>query len=80
MSARYGCFNRAPFLLEQRMAAGHVYIHNERINLEAIVPFRMSPDCNYTLTDLGRADAKCADCKHKAKDDQQAVAAAAGSH
>lgn len=29
------------------------------------VPFRMAKDCQYTLSELGKNDAKCTGCKHK---------------
>ncbi|MBK9348587.1 MAG: hypothetical protein IPN06_20355 [Burkholderiales bacterium] len=27
---------------------------------------RMTPDCQFTKTELGKVDARCAGCKHKA--------------
>lgn len=52
----YGCHNRPPFLpIVQMEKAGQV----------AQWPFAMSPNCQYTYTDLGRADPRCEGCKHK---------------
>lgn len=29
------------------------------------VPFRMNPACQYTHTQLGQADARCSECRHR---------------
>ena len=57
MTTTYGCHNRAPF---------KPLVHSRQFGLA--FPFRMNPDCQYTHTDLGRVDAKCSGCKHRAKE------------
>ena len=47
-----GCFNRPP-------------LHNPDWPGRAPIPFRMSPDCEYTKSALGQADKGCTGCKHK---------------
>ena len=47
-----GCFNRPP-------------LHNPDWPGRAPIPFRMSPVCEYTKSDLGQADKNCTGCKHK---------------
>lgn len=56
--SRYACHNRAPFRQT-------VELRNERGEVVTSFPFRMAPDCRYTRTDLGQADARCAGCKHR---------------
>lgn len=36
-----------------------------RVPRLAAVPFRMSPECQYTQSELGQADPKCAGCRHR---------------
>lgn len=50
-----GCFNRAPYKTtnDLRDLNGHVVTS---------IPFRMAPDCQYTLSSLGQADQRCVDC------------------
>jgi hypothetical protein len=50
---RYGCFNRAPFVEEYQTA------HGEHIKTFS------NPDCQFTLSELGRTDPRCAGCKHQ---------------
>lgn len=47
----YGCHNRRPFVGTVKTSHGQKH------------PFTMSPLCEYSLTDLGKADAGCAGCK-----------------
>lgn len=49
-----GCHNRAPFLPVVAMPDGHSF------------PFRMAPDCQYTLSALGQSDPRCAGCRWRA--------------
>ena len=53
---KYGCHNRPPFLPIVRV---------EKAGQVAQWPFAMSPNCQYTHTDLGRVDPRCEGCKHK---------------
>ena len=56
----YACHNRPPFRQT-------VELRNERGEVVTSFPFRMAPDCRYTHTELGQADARCDGCKHKAE-------------
>lgn len=67
--SQYGCYNRPPFrpafvAQDGWYVPGHKHKPNKSPEFTS-VPFRMSEDCNYTLTSLGRVDAHCAGCKHK---------------
>ena len=55
---KYQCHNRAPFLPIVRM---------EKAGQVTEWPFAMNPNCQYTHTDLGKADPRCLGCKHKAE-------------
>lgn len=61
----YACFNRQPYAQSVSMQDGYTEGGTHRIAKMVDVPFRMSNDCNYQLTDLGRADVRCHGCKHK---------------
>lgn len=52
----YGCHNRAPY-------KEHVVLDANRS-----FPFRMSPDCNYTHTELGQKDPHCKGCKWRSNE------------
>lgn len=56
----YGCFNRKPY-------KDHVVVDVNRVVDGVAVfavthPFRMSRECQYTKSDLGRADTGCYGC------------------
>jgi hypothetical protein len=36
-----------------------------------LTPFRMSPVCEFTKSDLGKVDAGCIGCKHKEKENDE---------
>lgn len=57
-TARNGCFDRAPFR-PYHIPTGALDIPQYRI------PHVMTRDCQYRLTELGKADPKCVGCKHK---------------
>lgn len=68
--SQYGCHNRAPFkdhfLAQDGRDVWSSGVTGPRlIPIFVDVPFRMSPICNYTNTDLGQADARCHGCKHR---------------
>lgn len=68
--SRHGCYNRAPFrdhfLAQDGSVEWTPVATGQRlIPVFVEVPFRMSPDCNYTLSQLGQADADCHGCKHR---------------
>jgi len=53
---KYGCFNRKPFAPSYLATGG-----------TKPIPHVFTQACQYTKTDLGQADEKCNDCKHKEK-------------
>ncbi|MBA4215656.1 MAG: hypothetical protein C0449_21535 [Polaromonas sp.] len=64
----HACHDRQPFRTSQPMQAGWYLDGRTRTPRLVAVPFRMSPDCNYTRTELGQADERCAGCKHQHKE------------
>jgi|CXWK01.1.fsa_nt_gi hypothetical protein len=60
---QYGCWNREPFATHQ-ISHGVDSQTGQIIRTE--VANRMTPDCQFTKTELGKVDARCAGCKHKA--------------
>lgn len=61
----YGCHNRAPFRPRVMVQDGWWNDGVARTGKITQVPFRMSEECQYTKTELGRADERCAGCKWK---------------
>ena len=61
----YGCHNRPQFLPSYPVQNGW-FSTGTRIMVSQ--PFTMAKDCQYTLTDLGRADKGCIDCRHRSMD------------
>lgn len=63
----YGCHNRKPYQPVQAVRVGYIAMNvGPAIGIVPSVetiPFRMSPECNYTHTELGQGDPKCAGCK-----------------
>lgn len=63
----YRCFNRPPF--RETFHAQDGWFHREgadtRLPKIVNIPFRMSKQCEYSLSDLGKADAGCAGCEWK---------------
>jgi hypothetical protein len=68
----YGCHNRLPFKSSFPVMIGGRSLHSrgfhERVQLMDHIPFRMAPDCQYTKTELGRTDERCAGCKWREPD------------
>ena len=60
---QYGCWNHPPFAAYQ-LSHGVDSQTGQIIRTE--VANRMTPDCQFTKTELGKVDARCAGCKHKA--------------
>lgn len=58
----YACFNRPPFRTHMKAADGHWDDGVQRIPKLTYIPFRMNPDCQYALSDLGKKDPKCHNC------------------
>lgn len=65
MSRRYGCFNRPPFRTVMPVQDGWYLDGVTRTPRLVAMRHRMQPDCQYTHTELGQADAGCTDCKHR---------------
>lgn len=63
----YGCHNREPHKRTLMVQDGYHEYRDEhiaaRVPLMIEVPFRMSQHCNYTSTELGKADTRCVGCK-----------------
>lgn len=57
----YTCHNRAPFKQIMRV--------NDKKG-QLCIPFRMAKECQYTLTELGKADKECEGCKWRANADK----------
>lgn len=62
---KYGCHDRPPFRPILIVQDGWYLDGVTRTPKLASTPFRMAPECQYTLTELGQKDARCNDCKHK---------------
>lgn len=66
-SGKYGCHNRKDFkttLTVQNGVLKHSYNFGRSFEVanKIEVPFRMAKDCQYTLTELGKADKRCDGC------------------
>ena len=64
------CHNRRPFVPTVEVQDGWIRTSMRldvvsRVGRVVEVPCRMTPDCQYTHTDLGQADKGCAGCKHR---------------
>jgi len=65
-SKHNGCHNRRSYKTSTPVQDGHFMDGVTRTPKMVSVPFRMSTECNYTHTDLGRADSRCNGCKWRA--------------
>ena len=61
-----GCHNRAPYKSFLPVQDGWYMDGHSRTPRMVSVPFRMDPNCNYTHTELGQADARCLGCRWRA--------------
>lgn len=61
-----GCYNRAPLKPTVRMQDGWHEYWDKRVPKMVEVPFRNSPDCEYSKHDRYN-DQNCKGCKHDAK-------------
>lgn len=59
----HGCYNRPAYVSIVPMQDGWYQDGYTRTPRMIGVPFRMAPDCQYTLTELGRVDVGCVGCK-----------------
>ena len=64
----YGCHNRPPYASSYTV---HGISRDTGDKVQTTIPFRNSPDCNYTSTTLGQADAGCAGCQHRLTKEHQ---------
>jgi hypothetical protein len=62
----YGCHNRAPYMRTIAAQDGWYMDGHTRTPRMVPMPFRMSQTCNYTTTELGRADTRCTGCTWRA--------------
>jgi len=67
----YGCKNRAPYASAMPVQDGWFMDGYTRTPRMVSMPFRMSPDCNYTTTALGEKDEKCQGCSWRAKEGKE---------
>jgi hypothetical protein len=58
----YACHNRQPF--KRTLTVQDGYKDDGTRNM-VDVPFTMSPLCDYTTSELGKVDVRCAACKHR---------------
>ena len=61
-----GCHNRPTFRAVMPVQDGHYLDGTTRTPRMVASVFRMAPDCQYTLSALGRVDSGCTDCKWRA--------------
>lgn len=73
--AKNGCHNRRPYRSSYLAQNGNIEAGDRLIPVFENVDFRMSEQCNYTKTDLGKADKKCHGCKWRQESQEAAVAA-----
>ena len=55
----YGCWNRKPYAAQQVL---HGVSSATGEPVRTVVHNRMNPDCQYTKTELGKVDVRCAGC------------------
>jgi hypothetical protein len=58
----YGCHNREPLRAERPVQNGWTPLGKRQM---AIIPDPMTKDCQYTHTELGQVDPRCAGCRWK---------------
>lgn len=62
----YGCHNRKPLRDRRWVQDGWEVRGRSREPKVITIPDPMTKDCQYTHTELGQADPKCAGCKWRA--------------
>ena len=60
----YGCHNREPYKRFYKGQDG--WFNGKRVDVT--IDFTMTPDCQYTKTELGRKDQGCIGCKWRMPD------------
>lgn len=59
-----GCYNREPYKETVIVQDGWwLKGQNEKTGRLIKIPFHMTTDCQYTLSELGQKDVKCVGCK-----------------
>lgn len=61
-----GCYDRQDYRKMLLVQDGWWIDGQTRVAKIIASPFRMSAECQYTHTALGKADPKCVGCKHRA--------------
>lgn len=63
----YGCKDHAPFADSTKVQDGFGWMVGRvfRVPKMVDVPFRMSKECNYRHSDLGKSDKRCDGCAHR---------------
>lgn len=56
-----GCHNRAPY--KEYVVVQDGWTQKGEIRYLISIPFPMTTDCQYTLSELGQKDEKCVGCK-----------------
>jgi hypothetical protein len=60
-----GCHNHPPYRQRVVVQDGWYMDGVTRVAKMVQVPFKMSPDCQYSKSGLGKADPGCNGCKHR---------------
>lgn len=66
-----GCHNRAPYRASFPAQDGWFMDGVTRVPRMVSVPFRMAPECQYTTSALGQADAGCTGCRWRKEPQQE---------
>lgn len=61
----YGCHNRKPYKKTNKLLIGWSLNGKSKKKKYLKIPFTMAQDCQYTLSDLGKVDSRCENCKWK---------------
>lgn len=72
MSALHACHNRKPFQVSMAVQDGWIEMAGSRVPSMTRIPFRNTPNCEYSLSPRGLTDPACDGCKWR-----QGVAGAA---
>lgn len=59
----YACHNRKPFQIVVTVQDGWIELAGTRVPDMKRIPFRNSPDCHYSTSNLGQVDSRCEGCK-----------------
>lgn len=65
MTQHYGCHDRAPFSDGYLSTARYPINGHAAPLVPVFIKFTGTKTCQYTASDLGKADPRCDSCKHK---------------